>query len=55
MSIQETREKKRKEYVPIEISLETRKLLAIMKIKLGFRSYDELIRHMLKQLGYADQ
>jgi hypothetical protein len=53
MSIQETQGKKR--YVSIEISPETRKLLAIAKISQGFRSYDELIRYLLKQAGYADQ
>ena len=53
MSIQETQVKKR--YVSIEISPETRKLLAIAKISHGFRSYDELIRYLLKQAGYADQ
>ena len=55
MNIQETQGKRRREYVPIEVSPETRKMLAIAKIKLGFRSYDELIRYMLKQIGYADQ
>ncbi len=55
MSIQETQDRKRKEYVSIEISPETRKLLAIAKIKHGFRSYDELIRHMLALAGYEDK
>jgi hypothetical protein len=54
MSIQETQGRRSRKYVPIEVSPETRKLLAITKIKLGFRSYDELIRHLLKQAGYAD-
>jgi hypothetical protein len=47
--------KAKKEYVPVEIRPETRKLLAIVKAKYGFRSYDELIKHLLKVAGYADQ
>ena len=46
---------KKKEYVPVEISPETRRLLAVVKAKYGFRSYDELIRELLRRSGYADQ
>ncbi len=46
---------KKKEYVPVEIQPETRRLLAVVKVKYGFKSYDELIRHLLRQAGYADQ
>jgi len=46
---------KKKEFVPIEIYPETRRLLAVIKAKYGFRSYDELIRHLLSKAGYADQ
>jgi hypothetical protein len=41
-------------YVAIFIRPETRRLLAIAKIKGGFRSYDELILHLLRQV-YADK
>ncbi len=51
----ETQAKHRKEYVAIFISPETRKQLAIAKIKGSFRSYDELIMHLLRQAGYAHQ
>jgi len=46
---------KRKEFVPVEISPETRRWLAVVKARHGFRSYDELIRHLLRTAGYADQ
>jgi hypothetical protein len=46
---------KKKEFVPIEIYPETRRLLAVVKAKYGFRSYDELIRDLLRRSGYADQ
>jgi hypothetical protein len=51
----QTQAKQKKEFVPIEIYPETRRLLAIIKAKYGFRSYDELIRHLLQAAGYADQ
>jgi hypothetical protein len=47
--------KQKKEFVPIEIYPETRRRLAVVKAKYGFRSYDELIRHLLKAAGYEDQ
>ena len=46
---------RKKEFVPIEIYPETRRLLAIIKARHGFRSYDELIKHLLSKAGYADQ
>jgi hypothetical protein len=45
---------KKKEYVPVEISPETRRLLAVLKAAHGFRSYDELIRHLIKSAGYEN-
>jgi hypothetical protein len=47
--------KQKKEYVPIEIYPETRRMLAVIKSKYGFRSYDELIKHLITRAGYADQ
>ena len=55
MSQTQTQTKQKKEYVPVEISPETRRWLAVIKAKYGFRSYDELIRHLLQAAGYADQ
>ena len=55
MTQTQTQTKQKREFVPIEIYPETRRLLAIIKAKYGFRSYDELIRHLLKAAGYADQ
>jgi|LAFK01.1.fsa_nt_gi elongation factor P hydroxylase len=45
----------KKEFVPVEIRPETRRWLAVVKAKYGFRSYDELIRDLLRRAGYADQ
>ena len=55
MTQTQTQTKQKREFVPIEIYPETRRLLSIIKAKYGFRSYDELIRHLLKAAGYADQ
>jgi hypothetical protein len=41
-------------YVAIFIRPGTRKQLAVAKVKGGFKSYDDLILHLLKQAGYAD-
>jgi len=49
----ETKNPKRS-YVAIFIYPETRRQLAIAKIKGGFRSYDDLILHLLKQAGYYE-
>jgi hypothetical protein len=51
----ELQTKQKKEFVPIEIYPETRRLLAVIKAKHGFRSYDELIRYLIARAGYADQ
>jgi len=45
----------KKGYVAIFIRPETRRLLAVTKVAHGFRSYDELILHLLQAAGYADQ
>jgi hypothetical protein len=45
----------KKPYVAIFIYPETRRKLAVAKALYGFKSYDELIMHLLKQAGYADQ
>jgi len=45
----------KKEYVVIEVYPETRRMLAVAKARHGFRSYDELIKHLLRVAGYADQ
>ena len=45
----------KKDYVAIFIKPETRRQLALAKIKHGFKSYDDLIMHLLKEAGYADQ
>jgi predicted CopG family antitoxin len=43
------------EYSTISVSKETRKRLMILKAELGYRSYDDLIRDLLRRAGYADQ
>jgi hypothetical protein len=46
----------KKEHVAIFIRPETRRQLALAKVIHGFRSYDDLIMHLLRQAGYyADQ
>jgi hypothetical protein len=42
-------------YVAIFIRPETRRLLALVKVMRGFKSYDDLIMRLLKEAGYADQ
>jgi hypothetical protein len=54
MSQQTQIKQQKKEYVPVEISPETRRWLAIVKVKHGFKSYDELIRHLLQVAGYHE-
>jgi hypothetical protein len=44
----------KRSYVAIFIYPETRRQLAIAKVKGGFRSYDDLIMHLLKQAGYYE-
>jgi hypothetical protein len=50
----QTRNKK-EEYTSIYISRQTRKILARIKLENDFRSYDEVIRMLLRNAGYADQ
>jgi len=47
-----TRPKPRKQYAAVFISPEVKKSLAIAKIKNNFRTYDELIMHLLRVAGY---
>jgi hypothetical protein len=42
----------KKDWVAIFITRETRRKLALAKIKYGFKSYDELILHLLRRAGY---
>jgi hypothetical protein len=42
-----------KTWTEIPVKRETRKKLAIVKAKYGFRSYDELISHLLEKAGYV--
>ncbi len=46
--------KTRKRYSAVFISPEVKKSLAIAKIKNNFRSYDELIMHLLRVAGYNE-
>jgi hypothetical protein len=45
--------KKKEEYTSIYISKELRKILARIKLENDFRSYDEVIRMLLKKAGYV--
>jgi hypothetical protein len=51
----QTQTKQKREYVAIFIYPETRRRLALAKVKYGFKSYDDLIMHLLQTAGYADQ
>jgi hypothetical protein len=51
----EVKTQNRRDYVAIFIRPETRRQLALVKVAYGFRSYDDLIMHLLKAAGYADQ
>ena len=44
-----------KEYTTIYVSRQTRKILARLKLEYDLRSYDEVIRMLLRRAGYADQ
>ena len=46
---------KKEEYTSIYISKRTRKVLGRIKLENDFRSYDEVIRELLRRAGYADQ
>ena len=50
-----TQTQTRRDYVAIFIRPETRRLLALVKVVHGFKSYDDLIMHLLQAAGYADQ
>jgi len=52
---QELRMKKKEQYTSIYISKQTRKILGRIKLENDFRSYDEVIRMLLRRAGYADQ
>jgi hypothetical protein len=43
----------KKMWTEIPVTRETRQKLAIAKAKYGFRSYDELIQHLLEKTGYV--
>jgi hypothetical protein len=40
-------------WTEIPVTRETRHKLAIAKAKYGFRTYDELINHLLEKAGYV--
>ncbi len=46
---------RREEYTSIYISKQTRKVLARIKLENDLRSYDEVVRMLLRRAGYADQ
>jgi hypothetical protein len=43
----------KKDWVAVFVTRETRRKLAIAKAKYGFKSYDELINHLLEKAGYV--
>jgi hypothetical protein len=51
----QTQNKKKEEYTSIYISKQTRKILSWIKLENDLRSYDEVIRLLLRRAGYADQ
>jgi hypothetical protein len=53
--VQKTQPRVKKDYVAIFIKPETRRQLALVKVSHGFRSYDDLLMHLLRRAGYADQ
>jgi len=55
MTEAQTQTQTKKDYAAIFIKPETRRLLALAKIKHGFKSYDDLIIYLLRRAGYADQ
>jgi predicted transcriptional regulator len=52
---QEPQTKKKEQYTSIYISKQTRKVLGRIKLENDLRSYDEVIRMLLRRAGYADQ
>jgi hypothetical protein len=43
-----------REYTTIYVSRQTRKILAKLKLEYDLRSYDEVIKMLLRRAGYAD-
>ncbi len=43
----------KKTWTEIPVTRKTRQRLAIAKAKYGFKSYDELINHLLDKAGYV--
>jgi len=50
----QTKQQNKKDYVAIFIKPETRRQLALVKVEYGFKSYDDVIIHLLRQVGHAD-
>ena len=46
---------KKEELTSIYISKKTRKMLAKIKVEKEYKSYDEVIRELLRIAGYVDQ
>jgi len=53
--LQAQTQNKKEEYTSIYISKQLRKVLARIKLENDFKSYDEVIRMLLRRAGYADQ
>lgn len=51
----QTRTEQKAEFTTIYVSKETRKMLARIKIESDLRTYDEVIRYLLRHAGYGDQ
>jgi len=49
------RQNSKKDWVAVFVTRETRKRLALAKIKYGFKSYDELLLHLLEKAGYVER
>jgi hypothetical protein len=43
-----------REDTAISVKRETWKRLAILKVELGFKNYDELVNYLLRRAGYGD-
>jgi hypothetical protein len=54
MTEAKTQTKNKREYVAIFVYPETRRQLALAKVKYGFKSYDDLIMHLLQAAGYYE-
>jgi hypothetical protein len=42
-----------KKYVVIPVSKEVKKVLAILKVEMEVRNYDQVVRELLQRAGYA--